>query len=76
MRALSSCMSCLFAVGILTGCTSLATTFNRIHAAMTKDETPEESHYYGAYFIGPSSTEVRSLKAEGRKKKEEGRLAQ
>jgi hypothetical protein len=39
-----------FVVGILTGCTSLVTSFNRIHASMTKQETPEESHNYGAFF--------------------------
>jgi len=49
--SLRSCISCLFAVGILTGCTSLVTTFERIRAEMIKDETPEESHYYGAFFI-------------------------
>jgi hypothetical protein len=39
-----------FAAGILTGCTTLVTSLNRIHAAMTKEETPGESHNYGAFF--------------------------
>jgi hypothetical protein len=38
-----------FCCGMLTGCTSLVTTFNRIHAAMTNQE-PNEQHNYGAFF--------------------------
>jgi hypothetical protein len=44
-----------FAVGILTGCTSLVTSYNRIRAALTEGEEPEESHYYGAYFTSSPS---------------------
>jgi len=40
----------LLAVGMLTGCTSLVRTFNRIYAGMTKEETNEESNNYGAFF--------------------------
>ena len=29
-------------------------TFNRIHATMTKEETPEETHNYGAFFTSPT----------------------
>jgi hypothetical protein len=54
--SLRSRLSCLFAAGILTGCTTLATTFNRIHAEMTKEEMPEESRYYGAFFLGSLSS--------------------
>jgi hypothetical protein len=44
----------LFTAGIfLTGCTSLARSFNRIRAEMTKPETDEETHNYGAFFTAP-----------------------
>ena len=45
-----------FAAGtILTGCTSLARSFNRIRAEMTKPETDEETNNYGAFFTSPRS---------------------
>jgi hypothetical protein len=41
----------------LTGCTSLARSFNRIRAEMTKPETDEETNNYGAFFTSrPSMT--------------------
>ena len=44
-----------FAVGILTGCTSLVTSYNRIYSMMTQDDTPDEVHHYGAYFSSSTS---------------------
>jgi hypothetical protein len=41
----------LFAAGILTGCTTLARNFDRLRAAMTKPETDEDTHNYGAFFV-------------------------
>jgi hypothetical protein len=55
LRGLYKVLAAICAVGILTGCTTLVTTFNRIHAAMTKEETPEESHNYGAFFTSPTA---------------------
>jgi hypothetical protein len=47
-------LAAICAFGILTGCTTLVTSFNRIHDMMTKEETPEETHYYGAFFTSPT----------------------
>lgn len=41
----------LFAMGILTGCTTLARNFDRLRAAMNKPETDEDTHNYGAFFL-------------------------
>jgi hypothetical protein len=54
VRGLYKVLAVTCAVGILTGCTTLVTSFNRIHDMMTKEETPEETHYYGAFFTSPT----------------------
>jgi hypothetical protein len=54
LRRLCKVLAVIFAVGILTGCKTLATSFNRIRDMMTKEETPEETHYYGAFFTSPA----------------------
>src|SRR5271165_1863757 len=54
VRGLYKVLAVIFAVGILTGCRTLVTSFNRIHDMMTKEETPEETHYYGAFFTSPT----------------------
>ena len=41
--SLRSCISWIFAVGILTGCTTLTTTFNRMRAGLTNEEPTGES---------------------------------
>lgn len=43
-------------VGILSGCTTLVTSYNRIRAGiMNAGEPKEESqNYYGAFFISPA----------------------
>ena len=53
LRGLYKVLAVTCAAGILTGCTTLVTGFNRIHDMMTKEETPEETHYYGAFFTSP-----------------------
>ena len=63
VRGLYKVLAVIFAVGILTGCQTLVTSFNRIHDMMTKEETPEETHYYGAFFTSPT---VRRESACGR----------
>ena len=63
VRGLYKVLAATCAVGILTGCTTLVTSFNRIHDMMTKEETPEETHYYGAFFTSPT---VKSESAYGR----------
>ena len=45
-----------FTMVILTGCTTLVTSFDRIRAMMTpKEETNEESNNYGAWFTSAQS---------------------
>jgi len=43
------------AVGILTGCTTLVRSYDRIRAVMTKPEPNEETNNYGAFFLLPRS---------------------
>jgi hypothetical protein len=63
-------VSCLLFAGILTGCTTLARNFDRLRAAMTKPETDEDSHYYGAFFISSrlSLSELPSTRICSRRK--------
>lgn len=39
-----------FAVVILSGCTTLVRSYDRIRAVMTKEDTDEQINNYGAYF--------------------------
>jgi hypothetical protein len=55
LRRLYKGLGVICAVGIVTGCTTLATSLNRIHDLMTKPDTPEESHNYGAFFRSSQS---------------------
>jgi hypothetical protein len=43
----------LVSLGFLTGCTMLNRNYNRIRAELTKPETDEDTHNYGAYFEAP-----------------------
>jgi hypothetical protein len=43
-------------VGILTGCTTLVTTYDRIRASLSEPETDDTIHRYGAWFLAPSSS--------------------
>jgi hypothetical protein len=45
----------LVSLGLLTGCTMLSRNYNRIRAELTKPETDEDTHNYGAYFEAPFS---------------------
>ena len=45
----------LVSLGFLTGCTILNRNYNRIRAELTKPETDEDTHHYGAYFEAPLS---------------------
>jgi hypothetical protein len=49
LRFIPSFLVLSFCCGVLPGCKSLLTTFNRIHAAVTNQE-PDEQHNYGAFF--------------------------
>jgi hypothetical protein len=53
-----------FAVGILTGCTTLVTSYNMVRAEITNAQEPkEESHnYYGAFFVSSPSFASRRLR--------------
>jgi hypothetical protein len=55
VRELFKIFTIACAVGIFTGCRTLVTSFNRVRDMMTKEETPEETHYYGAFFTSPLS---------------------
>jgi hypothetical protein len=55
VRGLFKIFTIACAVGIFTGCRTLVTSFNRVHDMMTKEETPEETHHYGAFFTSPLS---------------------
>ena len=54
LRRLYKVLAVICAVGILTGCRTMTTSLNRIRDVMTKEETPEESHNYGAFFTSPT----------------------
>jgi hypothetical protein len=41
-------------VGILTGCTSLVTTYERIRATLTEPEADQTIHRYGAWLLTPA----------------------
>jgi hypothetical protein len=43
-------------VGILTGCTTLVTTYDRIRATLNDPETDDTIHRYGAWFLAPSNS--------------------
>ena len=43
-------------VGILTGCTTLVTTYDRIRATLSEPETDDTIHRYGAWFLAPSNS--------------------
>jgi hypothetical protein len=43
-------------VGILTGCTTMVTTYDRIRASLNEPETDETIHRYGAWFLTPSNS--------------------
>lgn len=45
----------LISMGFVTGCTMLSRNFNRIRTEMTKPETDEDTHNYGAYLEAPFS---------------------
>jgi hypothetical protein len=45
----------LVSLGLLTGCSMLSRNYNRIRAELTKPETDEATHNYGAYFEAPVS---------------------
>jgi hypothetical protein len=45
----------LVSLGLLTGCSMLTRNYNRIRAEMTRPETDEDTHNYGAYFEAPFS---------------------
>ena len=55
VRRLYKVLAVICAVGILTGCRTMTTSLNRIRDMMTKEETPEESHNYGAFFTSQLS---------------------
>jgi hypothetical protein len=46
-----------FAVGLLTGCTTLVTSYNRVRAEIMNAQEPKEEsqNYYGAFFISAAS---------------------
>jgi hypothetical protein len=41
-------------LGILTGCQSIVTTYDRIRATLTEPEPDETIHRYGAWFVASS----------------------
>jgi hypothetical protein len=43
-------------VWILTGCTTLVTTYDRIRATLNEPETDDTIHRYGAWFLAPSNS--------------------
>jgi hypothetical protein len=43
----------LLSLGLLTGCTMWTRDFNRIRAELTKPDTDEDTHNYGAYLEAP-----------------------
>jgi hypothetical protein len=53
-------------VGILTGCTTLVTTYDRIRASLNEPETDDTIHRYGAWFLSPSnSSRLSTAKSPG-----------
>jgi hypothetical protein len=44
-----------FVAGLLTGCTTLARTYEGIRATMIRDETDEQINNYGAFFEASQS---------------------
>jgi hypothetical protein len=48
-------------VGILTSCTSLVTTYDRLRASLSEPEKDDTIHRYGAWFITPSNFEKRPI---------------
>src|ERR1700736_3683974 len=53
--ALCFWLLCFLLGGLLAGCKSVATSFHRMHNELTsdliKEDSDEDSHYYGAWFI-------------------------
>jgi hypothetical protein len=45
----------LVSLGLLTGCAMWNRNYNRIRAELTKPDTDENTHNYGAYFAAPLS---------------------
>jgi len=43
-------------VGILTGCTTLVTTYDRLRATLNEPETDDTIRRYGAWFLAPSNS--------------------
>jgi hypothetical protein len=56
----------LLAAGILTGCTTLATTYQRVRATLTEPETDQTIHHYGAWFFTPSKGDPGHQESGGR----------
>jgi hypothetical protein len=43
-------------VGILTGCTTMVTTYDRIRTSLSEPDYDDTIHHYGAWFLAPSDS--------------------